>query len=61
MRFGIKTVPQHTTWKEVLTVWQAADEIEQDRQTGEGDEQRQAHAFAKARLDETRKAKQAGE
>lgn len=28
MRFGIKTAPQHTTYKEMLAVWQAADEIE---------------------------------
>jgi F420-dependent oxidoreductase-like protein len=28
MRFGIKTSPQHTTWEDMLAVWQAADEIE---------------------------------
>ena len=28
MRYGIKTVPQHTTWAEMLAVWQAADDIE---------------------------------
>lgn len=28
MRYGIKTVPQHTTWGEMLDVWKAADEIE---------------------------------
>ena len=28
MRFGIKTAPQHTTWAEMLAVWQAADDIE---------------------------------
>jgi F420-dependent oxidoreductase-like protein len=28
MRFGIKTAPQHTTWPDMLAVWQAADEIE---------------------------------
>ncbi len=28
MRFGIKTAPQHTTWAEMLDVWQAADDIE---------------------------------
>ena len=28
MRFGVKTVPQHTTWGEMLDVWRAADEIE---------------------------------
>ena len=27
MRFGVKTVPQHTTWRELLDVWKAADEI----------------------------------
>jgi F420-dependent oxidoreductase-like protein len=28
MRFAIKTSPQHTTWADMLSVWQAADEIE---------------------------------
>jgi len=28
MRFGIKTAPQHTTFADMLRVWQAADEIE---------------------------------
>jgi F420-dependent oxidoreductase-like protein len=28
MRFGIKTAPQHTTWSDMLDVWQAADDIE---------------------------------
>jgi F420-dependent oxidoreductase-like protein len=28
MRFGIKTVPQHTTWEAMLAVWQAADDVE---------------------------------
>lgn len=28
MKFGIKTVPQHTTWREMLDVWRAADDIE---------------------------------
>jgi F420-dependent oxidoreductase-like protein len=28
MRFGIKTSPQNTTWPEMLSVWQAADDIE---------------------------------
>ena len=28
MRFAIKTFPQHTTWAEMLAVWQAADDIE---------------------------------
>jgi F420-dependent oxidoreductase-like protein len=28
MRFGIKTAPQHTTYKDMLAVWQAADEID---------------------------------
>ena len=28
MRFGIKTVPEHTRWGEMLDVWRAADEIE---------------------------------
>lgn len=28
MRFGIKTAPQHTTWADMLAVWQAADDIE---------------------------------
>lgn len=28
MRFAIKTIPQHTTWLDMLAVWQAADEIE---------------------------------
>src|SRR6476469_7150665 len=28
MRFAFKTANQHTTWNDVLAVWQAADEIE---------------------------------
>jgi F420-dependent oxidoreductase-like protein len=28
MRFGLKTAPQHTTWSDMLAVWEAADEIE---------------------------------
>lgn len=28
MRFAIKTRPEHTTWREILDVWVAADEIE---------------------------------
>lgn len=28
MRFGFKTAPQHTTWQDMLAVWQAADDIE---------------------------------
>ncbi len=28
MRFGIKTVPQHTTWEDMAAVWKAADAIE---------------------------------
>jgi F420-dependent oxidoreductase-like protein len=28
MRFGFKTAPQHTTWKDMLAVWQAGDDIE---------------------------------
>jgi F420-dependent oxidoreductase-like protein len=28
MRFGFKTSPQHTTWPEMLAVWQAADQID---------------------------------
>jgi F420-dependent oxidoreductase-like protein len=28
MRFGLKTAPQHTTFADMLAVWQAADEIE---------------------------------
>ena len=28
MRFGIKTAPQHTTWADMLAVWQRADEID---------------------------------
>src|ERR1041385_1240998 len=28
MRFAIKTAPQHTTYKDMLAVWQAADEME---------------------------------
>jgi len=28
MRFAIKTAPQHTTYKDMLAVWQAADDIE---------------------------------
>lgn len=28
MRFGIKTVPQHTGWDEMAAVWKAADDID---------------------------------
>ncbi len=28
MRFGIKTAPQHTSYKDMLAVWQAADDID---------------------------------
>ena len=28
MRFAIKTSPQHTTWADMLAVWQAADDID---------------------------------
>jgi F420-dependent oxidoreductase-like protein len=28
MRFGIKTVPEHTSWGDMLDVWRVADEIE---------------------------------
>ncbi len=28
MRFGIKTAPQHTTWKDMLDVWRTADDID---------------------------------
>jgi F420-dependent oxidoreductase-like protein len=28
MRFGIKTVPQHTTWNEMVDIWRAADDID---------------------------------
>jgi len=28
VRFGIKTVPQHTPWEPLLALWQAADEVE---------------------------------
>src|SRR5215208_2656886 len=28
MRFGFKTAPQHTTWDDMLAVWQAADAID---------------------------------
>ena len=28
MRFGIKTVPQHTGWDEMAAMWRAADEID---------------------------------
>jgi F420-dependent oxidoreductase-like protein len=28
VRFGIKTVPQHTRWEPLLAVWQAADDVE---------------------------------
>jgi F420-dependent oxidoreductase-like protein len=28
MRFAIKTAPQHTTWKSMLEVWRAADDID---------------------------------
>ncbi len=29
MRYAIKTSPQYTTWKDMLGVWQAADQMEQ--------------------------------
>jgi alkanesulfonate monooxygenase SsuD/methylene tetrahydromethanopterin reductase-like flavin-dependent oxidoreductase (luciferase family) len=28
VRFAIKTMPEHTTWRAMLDVWQAADDIE---------------------------------
>jgi F420-dependent oxidoreductase-like protein len=28
MRYGIKTSPQHTSWSDMLAVWQAADEMD---------------------------------
>ena len=28
MRFAFRTAPQNTTWAEILTVWQVADDIE---------------------------------
>jgi F420-dependent oxidoreductase-like protein len=28
MRFAFKTAPQHTTWSDMLAVWQAADDID---------------------------------
>jgi F420-dependent oxidoreductase-like protein len=28
MRFGIKTVPQHTTWDDMAAVWKAADDVD---------------------------------
>src|ERR1700735_5020606 len=28
MRFAFKTAPQHTTWADMLAVWQAADDID---------------------------------
>src|ERR1700753_1189866 len=28
MRFAFKTSPQHTTWAQMLALWQAADDIE---------------------------------
>ena len=28
MRYGIKTVPQHTTWQAMVDVWRAADDID---------------------------------
>jgi F420-dependent oxidoreductase-like protein len=28
MRFAFKTAPQHTTWEDMLAVWQAADDID---------------------------------
>ncbi len=28
MRFAFKTAPQHTTWGDMLAVWQAADDID---------------------------------
>jgi F420-dependent oxidoreductase-like protein len=28
VRFGIKTVPQHTSWADMLAVWKAADDVE---------------------------------
>ena len=27
MRYGIKTVPEHTSWQDVLDIWRAADDI----------------------------------
>ena len=29
MRYAIKTSPQYTTWHDMLSVWQAADQMEQ--------------------------------
>src|SRR5918999_2093968 len=28
VRFGIKTVPQHTSWEDMVAVWRAADDVE---------------------------------
>ena len=28
MRYAIKTVPEHTTWQELLDVWRAADQLD---------------------------------
>jgi F420-dependent oxidoreductase-like protein len=28
MRFGVKLMPQHCTWDELLAIWRAADEVE---------------------------------
>jgi F420-dependent oxidoreductase-like protein len=28
MRFALKTAPQHTSWRDMLAVWQAADDID---------------------------------
>jgi F420-dependent oxidoreductase-like protein len=28
MRFALKTAPQHTTWSDMLAVWQAADDLD---------------------------------
>ena len=28
MRFAFKTAPQNTTWRDMLAVWQEADDIE---------------------------------
>ena len=28
MRYGIKTVPQHTSWQAMVDIWRAADDID---------------------------------
>ena len=28
VRFAIKTMPEHTTWRAMLDVWRAADDID---------------------------------